>query len=65
MNNLKRAELEKAAAASTPGDDASGKDEAKLKWVMDRDPELSKLYRETLSVVKADKEEDYNELLRI
>jgi|LauGreDrversion4_2_1035121.scaffolds.fasta_scaffold88194_1 hypothetical protein len=60
-NAQRRQQIEQKALAKSPVD----KDEAKLKVIMDEDPEMAKLYREAYGDIKADKEADYNEALRI
>lgn len=63
-NALKRLEIEQkanASAASTNQD----KDEAKLRVIMNEDPDMSRLYREAYGDIKAEKEFDYNESKRI
>ena len=60
-NAQRRQQIEQKALAKSPSD----KDEAKLKVIMDEDPEMAKLYREAYGDIKADKEADYNEALRI
>jgi hypothetical protein len=41
------------------------KDEAKLNVIMNEDSDMARLYREAYGDIKADKEHDYNESLRI
>jgi hypothetical protein len=62
-NSQKRQEVDQMAAVVAA--DGTDKDEAKLKVILNDDPEMSKLYRETYSDVKADKENDYDESVRI
>lgn len=65
-NALKKHELEQQAAqaAQTPND-AISKDEAKLKIIMNEDPEMAELYRDAYQSIKNEKEYDYNEANRI
>lgn len=49
-------------AAATPD---LNKDEAKLKVIMDEDADMSRLYREAYGDIRADKEADYDEAVRI
>jgi len=67
-NTQKRLEIEAKAAAQTQGASAATpqqKDEAKLNVIMNEDTDMARLYREAYGDIKADKEHDYNESLRI
>lgn len=56
-NSQKRQDVESKAAATIQ--QLSGdRDEAKLKVIMDEDPEMARLYREAYGDIKADKEAD-------
>ncbi len=65
-NTQKRLEIEgKAAAQVQSSYTVQDKDEAKLKVIMNEDSDMARLYREAYGDIKADKEHDYNESLRI
>ena len=75
-NAQKRQEIEQKAANATGKVSSKGeedaavvaqqqRDEAKLKVIMQEDPEMARLYREAYGDIKAEKEHDYNESLRI
>lgn len=50
---------------ASSGSTIKEKDEAKLGLIMNEDPDMARLYREAYGDVKADKEHDYNEAVRI
>ena len=62
-NALKRAEIDQRVAQTAQS--GVDRDEAKLKLIMNEDPEMSRLYREAYGDIKADKESDYDEATRI
>lgn len=53
------------AAAQTPGTSLDGRDEAKLQIIMNEDTKMAHLYQETYGKLKANKEKDYIESLRL
>ena len=63
-NSQKRVDIEQRSAAQAQSQGLD-KDEAKLRVIMNEDTEMSRLYREAYGDIKADKEHDYNESLRI
>ena len=63
-NSQKRVDIEQRSAAQAQSQGLD-KDEAKLRVIMNEDTEMSRLYREAYGDIKADKEHDYDESLRI
>lgn len=63
-NSQKRVDIEQRSAAQAQGQGIE-KDEAKLRLIMNEDTDMSRLYREAYGDIKADKEHDYDESLRI
>jgi hypothetical protein len=64
-NSLKRQEIDNKAQAAVAEGKYSDKDEAKLRVIMSEDDDMARLYQEAYGDVKADKEHDYNESVRI
>lgn len=63
-NSQKRVDIEQRSAAQAQGQGIE-KDEAKLRLIMNEDTDMSRLYREAYGDIKADKEHDYDESVRI
>ena len=63
-NSQKRIDIEQRSSAQAQGQGIE-KDEAKLRLIMNEDSEMSRLYREAYGDIKADKEHDYDESVRI
>lgn len=63
-NALKRSEIEQKAA-KTPDTQMDNKDEVKLNLILNEDPEMAEMYRDTYNEIKAEKEFDYNEATRL
>lgn len=64
---LEREAHKKASAVATPGSEAYSNiaEDYKLNQVMDNDPDVAELYRDTMTQLKIDKESDYDNLTRI
>ncbi len=66
-DELEREAHRKASAVATPGSEAytNASEDYKLNQLMDNNPEVSELYRDTMTQIRLDKESDYNNLTRI
>ena len=66
-DELEREAHRKASAVATPGSEAytNFSEDYKLNQLMDINPEVSELYRDTMTQIRLDKESDYNNLTRI